>query len=107
MHSVGPGAADRSYGIHVGKLAGLPACLVARAQAVLADLEAGKGPAATLGDELPLFAVQSVPARLPVVAESPALARLRALDVDSLSPRAALEALYALKDLGAADPSHG
>ena len=58
LHEVAPGAADRSYGIHVAQLAGLPAAVVARAEQVLAALEKGEqsGAVTRLADDLPLFA---------------------------------------------------
>ena len=63
LHEVAPGAADRSYGIHVAQLAGLPAAVVARAEEVLAELEKGEqsGAVTRLADDLPLFA--AAPAR--------------------------------------------
>ena len=98
LHEVADGAADRSYGIAVAKLAGLPPRAVARAKSVLAKLEAGRdatgGIAAGL-DDLPLFAAAAEPE--PAVDE---LAQaLDALDPDRMSPREALDALYALKRL--------
>src|SRR5690606_5142997 len=66
LHEVAPGAADRSYGIHVGRLAGLPAAVVARAEEVLAALETGeqRGAVSRLADDLPLFqAVRPAPSR--------------------------------------------
>ena len=98
LHEVAPGPADRSYGIAVARLAGLPAAVLARAKAVLSKLEAGRdatgGLAAGL-DDLPLFA-----ATLPEPeARDPVHAALDSLDVDSLSPRTALERLYELKRL--------
>ncbi|HVF37316.1 MAG TPA: DNA mismatch repair protein MutS, partial [Sphingomicrobium sp.] len=92
------GAADRSYGIAVAKLAGLPPLVVARAKSVLAKLEAGRnatgGIAAGL-DDLPLFANQQVDQQ-----EADLLAdAIAAIDPDSLTPREALDALYALKRL--------
>ncbi|WP_051630986.1 DNA mismatch repair protein MutS [Afifella pfennigii] len=98
LHEVVPGAADRSYGIQVAKLAGLPAPVIARARTVLDRLEAadrGKSPAELLGD-LPLFAAR--PAR-PPQEEEEALALLDGLDPDGLSPRQALDALFELKRL--------
>ena len=56
LHEVAPGAADRSYGIQVARLAGLPAAVVKRARAVLAELEATK--AAGRVDALPLFSYE-------------------------------------------------
>jgi len=95
LHEVAEGAADRSYGIAVAKLAGLPPAVVARAKAVLAKLEAGRdatgGIAAGL-DDLPLFATAPEPE-----APDPIAAALGDIDPDSLTPREALEALYRLK----------
>ncbi|HET9354333.1 MAG TPA: DNA mismatch repair protein MutS, partial [Sphingomicrobium sp.] len=100
LHEVGEGPADRSYGIAVAKLAGLPPLVLARARAVLAKLEAGRdatgGIAAGL-DDLPLFANQGVEAP----ASDPLSDAMAAIDPDSLTPREALEALYALKRLAA------
>jgi DNA mismatch repair protein MutS len=98
LHEVADGAADRSYGIAVAKLAGLPPPVVARAKSVLAKLEAGRdatgGIAAGL-DDLPLFAAAAEPEHGP----DPFAAALDALDPDSLSPREALDKLYELKRL--------
>jgi DNA mismatch repair protein MutS len=97
LHEVAPGTADRSYGIHVAKLAGLPGAVVARAEAVLRALEEGREghkPLARI-DDLPLFAAQ--PAASGASRPSAVEALLRQIDPDSLSPREALEALYALK----------
>ncbi len=99
LHEVAPGAADRSYGIHVARLAGLPAAAVERAGEVLRLLETGEqgGAIARLADDLPLFAA----ARAPEAAAEPSAAEaaLAELDPDALSPREALEALYRLKRL--------
>ena len=98
LHELGDGPADRSYGIAVAKLAGVPPLVLARAKAVLARLEAGRdatgGIAAGL-DDLPLFAAQAPEAP----AADPMLEAVLALDPDSLTPREALDALYALKRL--------
>ncbi|MBA4791321.1 MAG: DNA mismatch repair protein MutS [Rhizobiales bacterium] len=103
LHEVVLGAADRSYGIQVARLAGLPPAVIARAKAVLAELEAAEraSPAQKLVDDLPLFASLR---RGPAPAEaSPADDRIGiALDdlhPDEMTPRAALDALYALKAL--------
>ena len=100
LHQVSDGAADRSYGIAVAKLAGLPTAVVARARAVLAKLEAGRdatgGIAAGL-DDLPLFAA-SAPAEQ---VSDPLIAALDEIEPDSLSPRQALEMLYRLKRITA------
>ena len=98
LHEVVAGAADRSYGIQVAKLAGLPAAVIERAKLVLAQLESvdRTSPARTLIDDLPLFAAtRAAPAK---ASERDALAEaLAALNPDDLSPKEALEALYALK----------
>jgi DNA mismatch repair protein MutS len=100
LHEVAGGAADRSYGIAVAKLAGLPASVIARARSVLAKLEAGRdatgGIAAGL-DDLPLFAAASEPEQR----ADQLAAALNDLDPDSLTPREALESLYRLKKLAA------
>ncbi|HUP67742.1 MAG TPA: DNA mismatch repair protein MutS [Sphingomicrobium sp.] len=100
LHEVADGAADRSYGIAVAKLAGLPPAVVARARSVLAKLEAGRdatgGIAAGLHD-LPLFAAS---AEVELAAD-PLLVALNGVDPDSLTPREALEELYKLKRLAA------
>ena len=97
LHELAKGPADRSYGLAVAKLAGIPKPVLNRAKSVLDKLEAGKaetgGFAAGLGD-LPLFA-----ASLAEVEEKSDSLRetLGKLDVDALSPREALDQLYALK----------
>jgi len=101
LHEVAPGAADRSYGIHVAQLAGLPAAVVARAEEVLAALEKGEqsGAVARLADDLPLFAAAPArPAGRPAKAQDSEIEKaLAELNPDELSPREALEILYALR----------
>ncbi len=100
LHEVVAGAADRSYGIQVAKLAGLPATAVDRARTILAELEKGarSSPVERLLDDLPLFANLNVPAAPPPAPVRDALREaLDAVDPDDLTPKAALEALYALK----------
>jgi DNA mismatch repair protein MutS len=98
LHEVALGAADRSYGIHVAKLAGLPPDVLARAQVILSELEASErqAPVQRLVDDLPLFA-----AFQPRAPEPPKVDALREMldgvDPDELTPRAALDALYLLK----------
>ena len=97
LHELADGAADRSYGLAVARLAGVPAGVVARARQVLDKLEKGRaqtgGLAAGLGD-LPLFAAAAEAAQ----EERDALRdRVTALDIDALSPREALDLLYDLK----------
>jgi DNA mismatch repair protein MutS len=100
LHEVAPGAADRSYGIHVAKLAGLPASVVARAEEVLELVQSNDRRSALtrLAADLPLFS-----AARPSAATAPAASELEqalaALKPDEMSPRAALEALYRLRDL--------
>jgi DNA mismatch repair protein MutS len=100
LHEVAPGPADRSYGLAVARLAGLPAPVLARAKSVLGKLEAGRertgGIAAGL-DDLPLFAAALGSEPAPQV--DPLRARLAAVDADSLTPREALDLVYALKQL--------
>jgi DNA mismatch repair protein MutS len=101
LHEVLPGSADRSYGIQVARLAGLPAPVIARAKSVLAKLEAqDRGQTArALADDLPLFAVPSraaAEAALPSEAEQ-LITAVKALHPDEMTPREALDALYALK----------
>lgn len=99
LHEVAEGPADRSYGLAVARLAGLPPVTIKRAKAVLDKLEAGRaktgGIAAGL-DDLPLFAA-AAQAEEETVDEL--RAELDALDIDALSPREALDALYRLKGL--------
>jgi len=101
LHEVIPGAADRSYGIQVAKLAGLPQAVVERAKVILAELEAEDrtSQARKLIDDLPLFAAAAkptVPMGMDEAADAVAAA-LAALNPDEMSPREAMEALYALK----------
>jgi len=105
LHEVVPGAADRSYGIQVAKLAGLPPAVVERARAVLTELESADraAPAQRILDDLPLFAAlnraptPAAPAdKVDPVAEA-VKAALAGLDPDEMTPREALEALYRLK----------
>ena len=105
LHEIVPGAADRSYGIQVAKLAGLPASVVRRAKSLLADLEAGDrgGAASRLIADLPLFA--AVPTReadkVPDPEPDSVREALAAIDPDALSPREAMAELYRLKALAA------
>ncbi len=103
LHEVAPGAADRSYGIHVAKLAGLPAPVIARAEAVLHALEAGgeADTVAKLAADLPLFSAARPKGGLAAGPAAPSAVE-RALDgvnPDELSPREALDALYRLRAL--------
>ena len=101
LHEVLPGSADRSYGIQVAKLAGLPPAVITRAKSVLAKLEAqDRGQTArALVDDLPLFAVPSRAAaeNAPPSEADELMEAVKALHPDEMSPREALDALYALK----------
>ncbi len=96
LHEVAPGVADRSYGIHVAKLAGLPPSVTARAEKVLRALEDGRvghKPLASI-DDLPLFAPEK---RTVALKQSEAEQLLREIAPDSLTPKDALELIYRLK----------
>jgi len=95
LHDVADGAADKSYGVQVAKLAGLPAAAVERAKDVLAKLEADADGADALGG-LPLFSAPKPAAR---AKPSPIDKAVADLDVDELSPREALDLLYELKTI--------
>jgi DNA mismatch repair protein MutS len=102
LHEVGPGAADRSYGIHVAKLAGLPRTVTTRAEEVLEILEKGEqgNALARLADDLPLFsAANRRPEPAPAARQSAAEALLRDTRPDELTPREALDLLYRLNAL--------
>ncbi|MFK7875005.1 MAG: DNA mismatch repair protein MutS [Paracoccaceae bacterium] len=99
LHEVRNGSADRSYGVQVAKLAGLPAPVIARARTVLDALEEGSrtgaaNPAAMI-DDLPLFSAAPAPVSKPT--PSPALDLLDQTLPDELSPREALDLIYRLK----------
>jgi len=96
LHEAGPGPADRSYGVQVAKLAGVPPTVVARAKDVLERLEREAGAPAHLED-LPLFATVAEPEARG--GPSPVEETLKALDPDGMSPREAMDALYKLKGL--------
>ena len=103
LHKVRPGAADRSYGIQVAKLAGLPRAVIDRATDVLRVLEKAdrKADGASLAlDELPLFAAARPQGFAPAPSDLSHLDRaIDAINPDELTPKAALEALYRLKAL--------
>jgi DNA mismatch repair protein MutS len=99
LHEVVAGAADRSYGIHVAQLAGLPSQVIERAKVVLAMLEAEDRSGPKGFEDLPLFASPpSPPPSAEDRADSAMRAAIAALNPDDLSPREALEALYILKE---------
>ena len=105
LHEVAKGAADRSYGVQVARLAGLPDAVVQRARDVLHQLESGEssGRADRLVDDLPLFSAalrreQPTPAKVDALGEA-----ISALNPDELTPKQALEALYRLRQLAGKD----
>lgn len=102
LHEVRKGAADRSYGVQVARLAGLPAAVIERARAVLEALESGERKGETrpsaLIDDLPLFRAVAAPPP-PVRRDSGVEAALKQIHPDDLTPKEALATLYALKDM--------
>ncbi|UWR58632.1 DNA mismatch repair protein MutS [Phaeobacter inhibens] len=100
LHEVKKGAADRSYGVQVAQLAGLPGSVVARARDVLDMLEEGSrsGAGKIQIDDLPLFAAAPPPQAAAPVGPSLIETLLDDIHPDDLSPREALEALYRLKE---------
>ncbi len=106
LHEVREGAADRSYGVQVAQLAGLPKAVITRARSVLDALEEGErertSPKALI-DDLPLFAnIAAAPEPTPAAGPSAVDVHLAGINPDDLSPREALQALYDLKDLSEA-----
>jgi len=91
LHEVAPGAAGRSWGVHVARLAGVPAPVVRRAGVLLAALERDRAPVMA---DLPLFA--ALPAE---TAADPVLEALNGVDPEALSAREALALVYRLKEL--------
>ncbi|OUR76231.1 DNA mismatch repair protein MutS [Alphaproteobacteria bacterium 46_93_T64] len=103
LHEVGSGSADRSYGIQVAKLAGLPKAVIKRAETVLTRLEEKdqKSSSSKIIDDLPLFAAFAEEMDKPDPSDEPSIieARLQESNLDDLSPREAQSLLYELKDL--------
>ena len=103
LHEVRKGAADRSYGVQVARLAGLPSAVIDRARVVLEALEKGEREGGAtqkaLIDDLPLFAASPAPVAAMPAATSPALEKLNDILPDDLSPKEALNLLYELKEL--------
>ena len=102
LHEVRKGAADRSYGVQVAKLAGLPDAVVSRARVVLDALEKGEregaGKQKAIVDDLPLFSMAPPPQPAPPQKPSLLEERLQAIHPDELSPREALRLIYELKE---------
>ncbi len=101
LHEVAPGAADRSYGLAVAKLAGLPPAVISRAGEVLAALEKSEQykSAQNLADDLPLFSARRPEAANPAAGQSKTDEALREALPDNMSPREALDFIYHLKKL--------
>ena len=95
LHSVIEGAAEKSFGIHVAKLAGVPAPVLKRANQVLKTLQSEKQ---NTGENLPLFSIPAPPEEDDAIA-SPVQEALDAIHADDLSPREALDLIYKLKKL--------
>jgi len=102
LHEVAAGAADRSYGIHVAKLAGLPKPVIARAEEVLEILEQGEagGALTRLADDLPLFSAARRPtSKIAAPPPSAVEEAVKAINPDELTPKAALDLVYRLVGL--------
>ncbi len=102
LHEVAPGTADRSYGIHVAQLAGLPRAVIQRAESVLQTIESGEKSSATtqLADDLPLFsAMPPAPAKPEPVEPDAVRLAVEDMNPDAMTPRQALEAIYTLQGL--------
>ena len=103
LHEVRKGAADRSYGVQVARLAGLPPSVIERAKVVLEALEKGEregGKQAALIDDLPLFrSAPPAPAPKMVAKPSEVEAKLRDLHPDEMTPIDALKAIYELRQM--------
>ncbi|HEX8446798.1 MAG TPA: DNA mismatch repair protein MutS, partial [Sphingomonas sp.] len=100
LHELARGPADRSYGLAVAKVAGLPSAVLARARSVLAKLEAGRSATGGLAaglDDLPLFAAAAAADPGPDLLHE----AIAAVDADALTPRAALDLIYRLKRIAA------
>lgn len=97
LHTVAEGSVDKSYGIHVGKLAGLPKAVLKRAEQILASLESEKQKTKTLADDLPLFS--SVLHKEAEPEKSPVEKELMFINPDAMTPRDALDVLYKLKGM--------
>lgn len=98
LHEVSQGTADRSYGIHVAQMAGMPPSVIARAEEALHHLETGESGAksANLADNLPLFS--AIPSKKPDTNhDSSLIQEIKALNLDDMTPKQALEVLYSLK----------
>jgi DNA mismatch repair protein MutS len=99
LHEVAAGSADRSYGIHVARLAGLPATVLTRAADILHQLEKEQRSAPHLAESLPLFSYSPPPSAPAISAQITALAdEIKNVSPDNMTPKEALEMLYKLKN---------
>ena len=103
LHEIKQGAADRSYGVQVAQLAGLPATVVERARNVLATLEKGEREGASrhkaILDDLPLFGIASKGPALKQNSQSDLEKKIAEIYPDDLSPKEALQLIYELKEI--------
>ncbi len=101
LHEIGQGAADRSYGIHVAKLAGVPEIVISRAQVILDELEAKDNKSAQrLVDELPLFnALMAKQESQQSAKDKEIISAIEDMSVDEMSPKQALDKIYELKKM--------
>ena len=103
LHEVRKGAADRSYGVQVARLAGLPASVIDRAKVVLEALESGEREGGsrqkTLIDDLPLFRATPAPPPKSAQKGSAAEAKLKSIHPDELTPIDALRLIYELREM--------
>jgi DNA mismatch repair protein MutS len=107
LHRVVPGGADRSYGVHVAELAGVPRGLTRRAREILADLEQRAASEAVKGRQaMSSPTPDRTTMQLTLFAPpSPVLSAIRELDVESLSPLEALTKLFELKRMADGESS--
>ena len=101
LHEVIAGTADRSYGIQVARLAGLPQPVIERARLILEELEAQdrRNPVEKMVDDLPLFSIQAPIVASPQPSHDSLRETLATIDPDQMTPREAMDALYKLKSL--------
>ena len=97
LHEVAAGSADRSYGIHVARLAGIPASVITRAADILHQLEKEQRSAPKLAESLPLFSYMQ-PA-LPQPKNHAVFEEIKNISPDNLTPKEALEMLYKLRGM--------
>jgi DNA mismatch repair protein MutS len=98
LYKIVPGGVDKSYGIHVGKLAGLPKSVVHRAQEVLDELEEGSRTLAEKPQKAQRRPKHPLPVQIPLLGpKSPLLEELEKLDIDAMTPLEAITRLYEMQ----------